>query len=380
MRRARLILLSFATLIVGRAAHAQVELSGDAGLSHLRQTGIPESDAFVVGATLDAANDRAFFHATALGAQAGSAGSTGQAVALLAIADPSIRLLRWEVDGVATAFGETNALPTNSAELTGRLRVGSDPFGAALGAALGSTRHLGVASPLSRLLADGWLTVGPERFGIDLSSTHTRATTLIDGVPFPLSRNVSYGDASLTWRHQGSTFSLGATGGARGLASGPVSGGGWFTADATLWVAHHTGIVLSAGQTLEDAVRGFPRASYASLSVRLSSRPHVAVMDRREARGPRIVARRTSADSAAIEIVAPDASSVELLADFTNWTPVALTRTGRVAGAVWRIERAVPPGAHRLAIRLDGGAWTVPPNLPSVTDDLGGTVGVITIP
>lgn len=365
-----------AMIFARRTARAQVELSGDAGVSHLKQTGIPEGNAFVLGATLDVSSELAFFRATALGADGGSAGSTGQGVALLAIADPSLRFLRWEVDGAASAFGETGALPTSSGEATGRLRLGDDLRGASLGAAVGATRHIDQTSALSRALAGGWWTAGAERFAIDVTATRTSFPVEGGGASFAISKDVAYTDAAFSWRHQASGIALGATAGARGLTSGPVSSGTWFAADATLWLAPNAGIVLAAGRTLEDVVRGVPRASYASVSLHLSSRPHATIVERQAAHSPRIVVQRMNADSAAVEIVAPNASSVELIADFTDWAPVALAR----AGAVWRVERAISPGAHRLAIRIDGGAWTVPPNLPSVSDELGGTVGVITVP
>jgi hypothetical protein len=64
------------------------------------------------------------------------------------------------------------------------------------------------------------------------------------------------------------------------------------------------------------------------------------------------------------------------MADFTDWAPIDLTR----AGDVWRVELAIAPGLHRVAIRIDGGAWTAPANLPRVTDDLGGVVGLVAVP
>src|SRR5215217_60121 len=67
------------------------------------------------------------------------------------------------------------------------------------------------------------------------------------------------------------------------------------------------------------------------------------------------------------------ASRVEIMADFTDWSPVSLER----AGDLWRIERGtstISSGLHRVAIRLDGGEWIVPVNLPRVEDDLAGIV------
>jgi hypothetical protein len=67
---------------------------------------------------------------------------------------------------------------------------------------------------------------------------------------------------------------------------------------------------------------------------------------------------------------------VELTGDFTDWSPVSLTQSGKV----WRLERALPSGLHRVAIRIDGGEWIAPANLPRGVDELGGTIGMITIP
>ena len=47
---------------------------------------------------------------------------------------------------------------------------------------------------------------------------------------------------------------------------------------------------------------------------------------------------------------------------------------------VWRLERAVTPGLHRLMIRLDGGEWITPANLPKAKDELGGVVALVTVP
>jgi hypothetical protein len=61
---------------------------------------------------------------------------------------------------------------------------------------------------------------------------------------------------------------------------------------------------------------------------------------------------------------------------FHRLVAVALTKTGDA----WRLERAITPGLHRLVIRVDGGAWTAPANLPTATDDLGGVVSLVAVP
>ena len=67
------------------------------------------------------------------------------------------------------------------------------------------------------------------------------------------------------------------------------------------------------------------------------------------------------------------------MADFTEWEPIALERN-HVDGGEWLMKRPLVPGTHRVALRIDGGTWVVPINLPRVDDDFGGSVGLVTIP
>jgi 1,4-alpha-glucan branching enzyme len=79
-----------------------------------------------------------------------------------------------------------------------------------------------------------------------------------------------------------------------------------------------------------------------------------------------------------LRVRAPDARRVEIESDLTGWVPVEL-RPAREAGW-WSAELTLPPGLHRVRLRLDGGAWRVPPGLPVESGDFGGTIGVIVTP
>ena len=71
------------------------------------------------------------------------------------------------------------------------------------------------------------------------------------------------------------------------------------------------------------------------------------------------------------------AMTVELMADFTEWEPVSMIQ---LPNGDWTVERVVAPGTHRVAIRVNGGPWAVPPNLPHVSDEFGGEVGLLIVP
>ncbi len=70
MCRAWLIPLFLCSFIARSPLRAQVGVAVDVGVSHLRQAGIPESNAQTLGATLDVAGERSVLRAGFLAARA----------------------------------------------------------------------------------------------------------------------------------------------------------------------------------------------------------------------------------------------------------------------------------------------------------------------
>ena len=245
-----------------------------------------------------------------------------------------------------------------------RLHVGERTFGGALGLGAGYVNAESGSGALYHAQADLWRFVGDDRFIGSASFVNTQAGLPVDATT---TRRIAYADVSASWRRDRGALSVGATGGMRVGRSA-----GWGSADATLWVLPHAALVAAVGRSLEDVTRGVPRTQYASLAVRLAARPqpslHSAIPP---IHGPTVVASREFLD-----VRARGATSVEVMGDFTNWSPVMLQRDGDV----WRLSRALSAGSHRMALRIDGGEWTTPANLPRVVDDLGGTVGLLTVP
>jgi hypothetical protein len=60
---------------------------------------------------------------------------------------------------------------------------------------------------------------------------------------------------------------------------------------------------------------------------------------------------------------------VEIMGDFTSWQPVRLARQG---DGWWTASLPIPRGTHQMNVRVDGGAWGVPPGLTTVKDEFGG--------
>jgi hypothetical protein len=378
MRPPRLISLILFALVARSPARAQWSLTGDAGVSHLRQAGIPESNAQTLGATLDAAGERSAFRTSFLAARATSDRWTGQGLIVGSIVGPTAGAARWQLDGIASAFGETSVAATTSAEFAARARLGSGFRGGALGAGIGANMRGGAHNPLYRAQGDAWWSVNDERLVLNVALTHTRSLFAPTSTNQTVAGDISYLDLGATWRHDAAGLSIGGGGGLRGRQqpSGTTTNG-WGVLDLVAWIKPQLALTLGAGRTLDDVVRGVPHAAFASVAIRIAAQPHTTIFSRTATvAGPRITVERARDDLRRIDVRVDSGSRVEIMGDFTNWAPLSLER----AGAAWRVERAIPPGPHRIAMRIDGGPWIVPVNLPRVEDDLVGPVGIITIP
>ena len=375
MRRVRLVPLSLLiTVLSARSVEAQWQLTGDLGVSRLQQTGIPTGDASTAGLTFDISSARAWLRTSALAARATDERWTGQGLIAATVVGPSARTTFLQFDGTVSAFGQSNALPSTNGELAARIRGGRATLGGAIGAGAGVTAHAGTSSNTWRWLADGWGAVGNGRVFANVTLTDAPVLGFTpQSAPTP---RVRYLDLLTGWRHDVGGLSLGAAAGFRN-GMGDVYSGQWAAVDAAVWVTPRVALSVGAGTALPDIMRGTPRARYVSASLRVSARPHTRFeFHKRATAGPTVRLVPGENGAARIEIAAPRATRVELRADFTDWSPVELTRTGDT----WRLDMAVPSGLHRVAIRIDGGEWVAPPNLPHADDGLGGTVGLITAP
>jgi hypothetical protein len=162
------------------------------------------------------------------------------------------------------------------------------------------------------------------------------------------------------------------------------------------WLSPSVALTVSGGTYPVDLMQGFPGGRFASAGFRLrwqsATNEPAPVRTKPETRPvvppPLAPVKRVvepvvdfrSEDLAGqtrlIRVRAPNARIVELSASFTDWKPVALTNAGN---GWWTLERDLAPGVHRVNIRVDSGAWLVPPGLAKLADDLGGTVGLLVI-
>ncbi|HEX7018645.1 MAG TPA: glycogen-binding domain-containing protein [Gemmatimonadaceae bacterium] len=378
MRRIRLARIAFA-LAVGRSVcvHAQTQLTVDVGGAALRQEGVSGGAAtFALDLRLPRA--RQSLDASALGVTGTDGSGSAQAMATGSLYAPATRFFRWEVGASASAFTQTGDVPVFGAQVFARAYAGRASHGLFIGAGGGPSVAGGVSWPTSAAQAGGWARIDREQFIATLTATRTTVglvTAFSNGKFLQRNVRVNIGDAGVEWRGDHGAFEYSLAGGARRWLA---LRDGWASASATAWIAPRYAVVGSIGRALEDVARGVPASRYATIALRMSLKPHGVVVPPSVVRiaGTTIVAARAADGTCVIDVRAAGARGVELMADFTDWEPVSLER----AGDVWRLSRAIEAGPHRVVIRVDGGEWRVPANLPRVSDELGLEVGLITVP
>ncbi len=165
----------------------------------------------------------------------------------------------------------------------------------------------------------------------------------------------------------------------------------WGSMSAAAWFAPWGAVIARAGVLPLDFAEGYSGGRYASVGLRLGSRPTSTAGGhrRRIALENELIeaARRQGLRSTAIEpqssgrqrltVIAPDARTVELMGDFTSWRTVALARG---PDGSWTIALPTASGTHHVNIRVNGGAWVVPPGLPVVVDEFGVATGLLLVP
>jgi hypothetical protein len=319
---------------------------------------------------------------------------------------------RWNFQGGTAAavrtpaFGIVQLEATGQAEWTSHYRVrGTTLFSGGVRAYLtpgtgarawvgryhGQASALGTRRPLRRSEFGGSARLGAVRLEFSLTNTTVdrallfgqtdgRGDSLSSGPPAAGERRVervALTDAVLSGRWRIRSLEFDASLGRRFSRN---------TAETTIWglsasrsIAPSLALVAAAGRAGSDPVTSVPGARYFALGLRLKVGSQVmAPLPAAAARtatapfriGPAVAAGRE------ILIQAADARTVELAGDFTDWKPVALRRWGEDG---WRALLPISPGLHRLAIRIDGGAWRAPPGTRPIASEFGGEVAEVVV-
>jgi hypothetical protein len=207
------------------------------------------------------------------------------------------------------------------------------------------------------------------------------ASAFVSATPVVVDDSIRYTDAQVTGSLNLARADINASAGFRSGSRLPTLGGtakSWGSASVTGWIASRIALVASAGTYPVDLTQGFPGGRFASLSIRFGSRRFTPSREPVLVPLPRnvFVLRTLSSATREIRIRNPRAGKVEIMGDFTDWTPVALQSEG---SEWWSISLPITPGIHEMNVRFDGGEWTTPPGLQKKSDEFGGAVGVLVV-
>jgi hypothetical protein len=292
---------------------------------------------------------------------------------------------RWEIGGALTAFGQGSLGMNAGAYVLAREHFGGRGVGGWAGIALGGVEDVGAWSPTRTAEIASWFARRGTRITASAVVVDTRSEPY--GSEGGLVTDpITYSDGSLglRWAFQ-RRVEIDARGGVRFISRGALTASGRGTrpfaaVDAAVWVTSRLAVTAAVGRQLADLARGTPDTRFAALALRLTMRdrftPPAAVRRPPSGGMVRLTLVNDSTGQSRLVVSAPIGTLVELAATFTSWEPIPLVRRGDV----WELDHPVPSGAHRVLVRVDGGPWIVPANLPGAEDDFGGRVGIITIP
>jgi hypothetical protein len=380
-RRFALLATAVAPLALGQAARAQrVDAVLEAGVANVAYDQYSRSSAVVVAPSLLLTARRASLEARSAlslfegGSRSGQAGGTGRVVS----GERRGFSAELVADGGATLYNSVAPILYGRADLLARYRRAPAGWGLWLGPTLGFVADEPGRRAVTGASAGVWAEGVAGSYGCRVAPAAVGA--------------LAYADTELWggWRRGRVELSASA-----GVRTGDLGAGSraWLTGGGAVRVGAHYAVVAGLGAYPADLVQGVPGGRFATLAVQLRTRrasPVAEALARVVARqAPRSLASREDASAPQgfvvrsagrgwyqLRLQAPGARHVEVTGDFTGWDAVPLDR--RPDGS-WEATLPISSGAHRFNVRVDGGAWTVPAGVPTVPDDYGSRVGLLTI-
>lgn len=290
---------------------------------------------------------------------------------------PAVGPLSAEFTGLAGGSTHADGTGTGQAQVIGRAHASGNRGGAWIGAGAGRAWD-GLAWRPSRVSEVGtWFQVANVRVTASYAPTAVADT-------------LRYSDTQFSARLRMPRVELDAfLGLRRGSGAGSaVNPDTWGSLSASVRISPRLAIVVSGGTYPPDLMQGFPSGRFTLLGLRITgpgsgAAPAIARSaselsqehaSRAGLKGFHV--RDLSAQRREIRVRAPAARTVELTGDFTGWTAVALTAA---ADGWWILTVSLAPGSYEMSVRIDGGAWLVPSDLPARRDEFGGVSAILTV-
>jgi hypothetical protein len=154
----------------------------------------------------------------------------------------------------------------------------------------------------------------------------------------------------------------------------------WASGTLTMWLAPRAAFVMGGGRQPSNPARGIPARAFGTIGMMFASawpaKSSVPVSDVNLARIAFFEAKPQSAGTHKIVVRVARVESVDVMGDFSDWSPMTMVRRGR---DLWELTVPLTPGRHQINIRTDGGKWVAPPGLPKMNDMFSGEVGVLIV-
>jgi len=360
---------------IGRPLGAQHRSALDVGVSVVRF--VDESTTIAgpsVGLT-SVADGRRLFGQLQLGGVGTFGSASGSATLIGGARAPIAR--RWLLEGSAELFGLAGSSVRSAVAATGAAR-GIWLTGAGGVWVSGSTsmaRREAGALPAQAVEAGAWWSWPRVRLSAALIDQRAKAQLftgplrqlLVGTLP------VRYQEGTVAARLEGDAASLELSAGVRRDPDAATVYDPLVTLTAAFWQTERRAWTISLSRQPPDWVRGADAAQWIAVGMRLyEPRPATA----RAARIRPVISVSADDEQRVVRVRAPGARTVELMADFTEWTSTPLSATGDL----FQRAMAISPGTHRVVVRDDGGPWRPAANTPAVDDDLGGRVGLLVVP
>lgn len=377
MRRPALAAIGglFIALGMSRPLRAQHRSSLDVGVSVVR---FLEESTTVAGPSLawtSAADGRRLFGQLSVGGVGTPNAASGSGALIGGVRTSLAR--RWLLEGSGELFAVagTSARGATTATGAGRIiRAVGDGGIWGRGAAAIARRESG-ALPARAVEAGAWWSWPRARVTATLIDQRAKAQLfsgplrdlLIGTLP------VHYREGTIGARLEGDAVAVDLTAGIRHDPDARLEYEPTFSIAAAFWQSETRAWTVSLSRSPPDWVRGADAARWIAVGMRLYEPRPASV---RAARVRPLLALGGDAEHRLIRVRATGAKTVEVMADFTEWTPVPLAATPEG----FETTLAIPPGSHRVVVRVDGGRWRPAANTPAVDDDLGGRVGLLVVP
>ena len=375
--------LALIGLVCGVSVHAlyaQVTANVEAGITDVQYDGFLASGAASISPTMrwQHPGGRGFFSArgTYLQFESGRRSIDGSANG--SWITPLARHWRGELGAAAGASDYANIASFSHGQVDARLHLMDEDRGGWIAATMGRASFGGGPRPVTVVAVGMWLLRTDKTMFVSVDRSFIGDTAYTDL------------RSSARWRRASIVFEgvVGARVWSRGGGRGVFGEG-----SATLTLGRQAALVVSAGRYPTDVVSGSLAGRYVTAAVRLGRitvrRPATPVFSGNSRASEshsspstpdtRLEIERRRDDDVRLTVYAPGATVVEISGDFTDWRPVALSRSPTMADA-WVASLRIPRGIHRINVRRDGGPWMAPGGTTRSADDYDGEVGVFILP